>query len=199
MDGESWYRALAHPKADKENQTLEPAEPAEPSAPAPAQEGVVYGPPRWAQRSFTKGFAGSDFAPQPDGTLQCPAGHPLTVHERRPERNGSFRLVYEARMMHCRPCLLRDQCQESPTTLKPRQVSALVWPLPANSSVSTVSPLPPGASPLAQVKSPSLSPPPPLAAFPVLWGDWPRCQLRRHWLRLLRTQTVDLTRSARYG
>jgi hypothetical protein len=28
---------------------------------------------------------------------------------------------------------------------------------------------------------------------PVLWGDRPRCQLRRRWMRLLRAQTVHLT------
>jgi hypothetical protein len=28
---------------------------------------------------------------------------------------------------------------------------------------------------------------------PVLWGDWERCHLRRHWFSLLRTQTVLLT------
>ena len=27
----------------------------------------------------------------------------------------------------------------------------------------------------------------------MLWGDWERCQLRRHWFSLLRTQTVLLT------
>jgi hypothetical protein len=36
------------------------------------------------------------------------------------------------------------------------------------------------------------------APYPVLWGDWPRCQLRRRWIGLLRTQTVHLTfRSAK--
>ena len=163
-------------------------EPAEPSVPVPAQEGVVYGLARWAHRSFTKGFAGSDFAPQPDGTLQCPAGHCLSVHERRPERNGSVRLVYGARMRDCRPCPLRSQCQESPTTLKPRQVSAIVWPIASGPLVSTISPLPLVAAPLAQVK-----PPPILAPFPVLWGDWPRSHVRRNFLGLLRTQTVELT------
>ncbi len=86
---------------------LEPAQP-----PLPVQEEAVYGPPRWAHRSFTKGFAGSDFTLQPDGTICCPAGQSLSVHERRPERNGSVRLVYGARMRDCRPCLLRDRCQE---------------------------------------------------------------------------------------
>jgi hypothetical protein len=44
-----------------------------PSEPAP----VGYGPPQWARPSYTKGFAGADFALQPDGMLRCPAGCPL--------------------------------------------------------------------------------------------------------------------------
>ncbi len=92
---------------------------AHPPIPATEVEPVLYGPPQWARRSFTKGFAGSDFTLQPDGTLRCPAGHPLTVQERRPERNGSVRIVYGARMRYCRPCPLREQCQESLTTKKP--------------------------------------------------------------------------------
>jgi hypothetical protein len=35
------------------------------------------------------------------------------------------------------------------------------------------------------------SPPEP-APFPVLWGDWPRCSIRRRWFQLLRSQTVIL-------
>jgi len=77
------------------------------------------------------GFSGSVFTPQPDGTLRCPTGHPLFVQERRPERNGSLRVLYAARIGHCRPCPLREQCQESGTTLKPRRVSAVFWPRPA--------------------------------------------------------------------
>jgi len=38
---------------------------------------------------------------------------------------------------------------------------------------------------------PSRAHAPPLAS--VLWGDWPRCLFRRRWLRLLRTQAVELT------
>jgi hypothetical protein len=30
------------------------------------------------------------------------------------------------------------------------------------------------------------------APFPVLWGDWPRCSIRRRWFQLLRSQTVIL-------
>jgi hypothetical protein len=38
----------------------------------------------------------------PDGTLRCPANHPLYPQERRPERNGSLRVLYAARIGHCR-------------------------------------------------------------------------------------------------
>ena len=140
-------------------------------------EPISYGPPQWARRSFTKGFAGSDFVLQPDGTLRCPADHPLTVQERRPERNGSVRIVYGARACHCRPCPLREQCQESATTLKPRQVSAVVWPASSRSLGSAET-----------LEKPVLLP----ASHPVIWGDWERCSLRRRWVQLLRSQTVML-------
>jgi hypothetical protein len=149
-----------------------------------ATESIPYGPPQWARRSFTKGFVGSDFVLQPDGTLRCPADHPLTVQERRPERNGSVRIVYSARLCHCHPCPLRAQCQESATTSKPRQVSAVIWPLSSAASVSTTSPTVLAPLPLHL--------PPAPAPFPVLWGDWPRCSIRRRWVQLLRSQTVIL-------
>ena len=40
-----------------------------------------------------------------------------------PPRDGSLRLLYAARIGHCRACPLRVQCQESSTTLKPRRGS----------------------------------------------------------------------------
>ena len=150
-----------------------------------------YGPPNWARPSFTHGFSGSVFTPQPDGTLRCPAGHPLFVQERRPERNGSLRVLYAARIGHCRPCLLREQCQESGTTLKPRRVSAVFWPRTAPPVTSP----PAGAAPVSEAEQ--ASPPaeqvpasPPVPAQPVRWGDWPRCQIRRTFVQLLRTQAV---------
>ena len=167
------------------------AEPAVVAEPVVIAEPISYGPARWAHRSWTSGFAGSDFVLQPDGTLRCPAGHPLKLHERRPERNGSVRLVYGARACHCRPCSLRVQCQESTTTLKPRQVSAVVWPLPSNTPASTVHPPPPiEAPPIVPLPAP---PPPEPAPFPVLWGDWPRCSIRRSFFHLLRSQTILLS------
>ena len=166
------------------------AEPAHQATAVTASEPLLSGPPQWAHRSFTKGFAGADFTLQPDGTLRCPADHPLTVQERRPERNGSVRMVYGARITHCRPCPLREQCQESTTTKKPRQVSAVVWPVEA--STPTLAQL--SAHPVAVSSEQRSSPPPELPApHPVLWGDWPRCHLRRQWMRVLRTQTVTLT------
>ncbi len=152
---------------------------------------VSYGPPNWARPSFTHGFPGSAFPPQPDGTLLCPAGHPLFVQERRPERNGSLRVLYAARIGHCRPCPSRAQCQESGTTLKPRRVSAVFWPRTS----------PPAVSPLGKVASVSETEQtvPPVEEIlashsasiqPVRWGDWPRCQIRRTFVQLLRTQAV---------
>jgi hypothetical protein len=118
----------------------------------------------------------ADFSLQPDGTLLCPADHPLYPQERRPERDGSLRMLYAARIGHCRACPLRAQCQENgSTTIKPRRVSAVFWPL-----ASSASP-PDTLAPNASVPSRS-----------VLWGDWERCQSRRRWFHLLRTQAVLL-------
>lgn len=160
------------------SQLIEPAqavEPAEVIEPAQATEAVIYGPPQWAGRSYTKGFSGSDFALQPDGTLRCPADHPLYPQERRPERDGSLRILYAARIGHCRSCPVRAQCQENSTTIKPRRVSAVFWP-----QASTASP---PDEPLSDEPTPSRL---------VLWGDWQRSQGRRRWFHLLRAQTVLL-------
>ncbi len=106
-----------------------PAHEAEPSStnesesPAAPPHAVTYGPPQWARSSFTHGFPGSAFTPQPDGSLRCPANHPLYRKARRPERDGTLRLLYAARIGPCRACPLRAQCQESSTTLKPRRKS----------------------------------------------------------------------------
>jgi hypothetical protein len=155
-----------------EAEAVSKAEPAAAEEPTPS---VIYGPPQWSRPSFTGGFPGSAFTPQPDGTLRCPANRPLYPQERRPERDGSLRILYAARIGHCRSCPLRAQCQESSTPLKPRRVSAVLWPL--NASRSDSSPPREKASPL-----------PPLA--PVFWKDWPRCGIRRAWLKVVRGQTI---------
>jgi len=163
--------------------TVEPIHACEPAEPVECMTlnkstSVAYGPPKFARPSFTHGFPGSAFTSQPDGTLRCPANHPLYPQERRPERDGSLRVLYAARIGHCRSCPLRAQRQESSTTTKPRRVSAVLWPIdsspPACSSTCSDGPAPP-----------------PLAS--VLWRDWPRCRIRRAWLERVRSETVNVT------
>jgi hypothetical protein len=162
------------------------SEPAAVSEPAPL---VEYGPPQWARQSFTHGFPGSAFLPQSDGTLLCPAHHPLSAQERRPERDGSLRVLYAARIGDCRQCELRAECQESLSTLKPRRVSAVYWP-----RTSSASPLPP--APMLGPPEPLSLPSPLLGPFPVLWHDWPRCHIRRRWVQVLRSETVMVAMEA---
>lgn len=107
-------------------------------------------------------FSGRDFAPQPDGTLRCPAGQSLFAHERRREADGSLRVVYAASIRSCRPCPLREQCQwHGSATAKPRQVSVLLHPLAVGSS-------------------------------PLLWKDWSRRLHRRACMHLLRDQRLEV-------
>jgi hypothetical protein len=168
---------FAPAKANEPVQACELAEGTAPSTSPPP----TYGSPQWARPSFTHGFPGSAFTPQPDGTLRCPTDHPLYLQERRPERDGSIRLLYAARIGHCRSCPLRAQCQENSTTLKPRRVSAVVWPLNASRSDS---------SPPAEATNALL------ASAPVLWRDWPRCSIRRTWIKVVRSQTICLESSS---
>ena len=101
-------------------------------SPAPAQG---YGPIAEALPWKQGRFSGRDFVPQPDGTLRCPAGQPLRVHERRREADGSLRVVSAASVRSCRPCPLREQCQwQGRATTKPRQVSMLLHPLVVGSA-----------------------------------------------------------------
>jgi hypothetical protein len=160
--------------------TVEPAQVCKSAAIPKSTPAVTYGPPQWARPSFTGGFPGSAFTPQPDGTLRCPADRPLYPQERRPERDGSLRILYAARIGHCRSCPSRGQCQESSATIKPRRVSAVLWP-----SDTT----PPASSPPGEDASE------PLPLAPVVWKDWPRCHIRRAWLKVVRSETVCLESS----
>jgi hypothetical protein len=202
-------------------QLVEDDGPVQGEQPIQGSELVGYGPAQWARRSYTKGFAGADFALQADGTLLCPAHHPLYPQERRLERNGSLRVLYAARIGHCRSCPLRTQCQENSTTIHPRRVSAVFWPLaspasapdeptsdgatpdapapdePAPDAPTSDTPAPDGSAsdaPAPDGPAPDApAPDAPLPCHPVLWGDWERSQIRRRWFHLLRTQTVLLT------
>lgn len=159
-------------------QACSESKPAPVSRPAQVSEAVwdsdlTYGSPQWAQPSFTGGFPGSAFLPQADGTLLCPAGKVLTLVECRQERASSVRVSYSADLNDCRSCQLRAHCQ-NPRTYRARRVSVVYWPL---------------SSPWLPVL-----PPPPPAASPVLWRDWPRCSLRRQWMKIVRSQTVTVTK-----
>jgi hypothetical protein len=121
-----------------------------------------YGLPTTATSWKTGRFSGQDFPLQPDGTLRCPAGQRLHLHERRREADGSLRMVYAASIRSCRPCPLREQCQwNGSATVKPRQVSVLLHPLLVGGE-------------------------------PLLWRDWSRRQHRRRCMQLLRSQQVDV-------
>ncbi len=128
----------------------------------PASPTQGYGPPEVALPWKAGRFSGREFALQPDGTLRCPAGQTLSVHERRREADGRLRVVYAASIRSCRPCPLREQCQwQGRATKKPRQVSVLLHPL---------------------VVGPA----------PLLWHDWSRRRYRRACIQLLRHQRVDV-------
>lgn len=137
------------------------------------QANISYQPPVWAVSRMVC-IAGEHFTPQPDGTVQCPAGFPLYPQERRPERDGSVRVVYAARIGHCRSCPMREACQGyGATTKKPRRVSAVLWPRETTEQVIALPPSLP-------------------ASRPILWGDWQRCFHRREVVKLLRHQRVDV-------
>ncbi len=150
-----------------------PAHAVVPQAPMQSPQ-PTYGPPQVVAQSRMGCLPGSDFQPQADGTLRCPENHPLYPGERRLEHDGNLRVVYAARIGHCRSCPLREQCQgHGAKTSRPRRVSAILHPL---------SDAPP--PPKACIPSP--------ATKPVLWGDWSRRFHRRAFSTLTRHQQVEI-------
>jgi len=110
-------------------------------------------------------YSGEDFTLQVDGTVRCPAGNSLFSQERRQERDGSLRVVYEARIADCRVCEQRPQCQwHGHQAQHPRRVSVLLHPRKAGST-------------------------------PLLWRDWPRRAQRRACMQLLNRQRVEVSES----
>ncbi len=121
-------------------------------------------------------LGGQDFLPQPDGTLRCRQGATLYPQERRPEHDGTVRVLYAARIADCRSCPLRIHCQgHGASTKKPRRVSAVLHPLPKR---------------VPEESLPSCLAAPP--SHPILWGDWSRCQPRRAWIRWHRSHLVTV-------
>lgn len=112
-----------------------------------AQTNASYQQPVWAV-SRMGCISGEHFTPQPDGTVQCPAGFPLYPQERRLERDGSVRVIYAARIGHCRSCPRREECQGyGAATKKPRRVSAVLWPLDTTEKVELAETAPPAPPP----------------------------------------------------
>ncbi|HEX6479259.1 MAG TPA: hypothetical protein VF043_10470 [Ktedonobacteraceae bacterium] len=60
-------------------------------------------------------------------------------------------------------------------------MSAVVFPLSSSHTDPSPSPGPTSA---------------PLPSAPVLWRDWPRCSIRRTWLKVVRSQTTCLESSS---
>ncbi len=167
-----------HPTPMRTTEFARAALSAESASVLPLASTPSYGPPTFAHTWKQGRLEGQDFTPQPDGTLRCPADHPLYPQERRPEHDGTLRVLYAARIGHCRPCPLRERCQWHGTaTKKPRRVSAVLHPL---------------------IEAPKLDKAPQacLAACPILWGDWERRSHRREWVKLLRSQRVDIRLAA---
>jgi hypothetical protein len=122
-----------------------------------------YGKPLVALPWKAGRFSGKDFALQPDGTLHCPAGKTLRPTEQRREADGSLRVLYSARILDCRGCSLRKQCQwHGEATTKPRRISVLLHPLQVGSA-------------------------------PLLWRDWSRRAHRRACMQLVRHQRIELS------
>src|SRR5258708_3213833 len=155
-----------------------------PSLPPPQTESLLspnlsptgssFGPPQWARPARAGSLGGQDFLPQSDGTLRCRQGATLYPQERRPEHDGTVRVLYAARIADCRSCPLRIHCQGHGTsTKKPRRATAVLHPPPR--------PAPP--------EHPPSCPSPP---HPILWGDWSRCQPRRAWIRWQRSHLVTV-------
>jgi hypothetical protein len=89
-----------------------------------------YGTPAVALPWKAGRFSGPDFTLQPDGALHCPEGKTLRPTEQRREADGSLRILYSARILDCRDCSKRPQCQwHGEATIKPRRISLLLHPL----------------------------------------------------------------------
>lgn len=111
-------------------------------------------------------YSGEDFALQADGTVCCPAGNKLFLQEHRQERDGSLRMVYEARVANCRACEQRPHCQwHGHQAQHPRRVSVLLHPRAGGSA-------------------------------PLLWRDWPRRQQRRACIQMVRHQQLNVEEAA---
>src|SRR3989441_1189212 len=122
-----------------------------------------YGKPSVALPWKADRFSGQDFVLQPDGVLHCPDGKTLRPTEQRHEADGSLRVLYSARILDCRGCPKRRQCQwNGEATTKPRRISLLLHPLRVGPA-------------------------------PLLWRDWSRREHRRACMQLVRHQRIEVS------
>jgi len=148
----------------------------------PSLEEPAFGPPQWARAARVGSLGGEHFVLQPNGTLRCPQGAILYQQERRPEHDGTLRVLYSARIADCRVCPIRTQCQGHGTsTKKPRRVSAVLHPLPQSAHEN---------GPQTEAVHQDHPPPNSSVPHPILWGDWPRSQPRRAWIQWQRRHQV---------
>ena len=110
----------------------EPAELAENMARSSSIPAAVYGPPQWARSSFTHGAPSLGvYLTTVTCPLLCPGPPPpLSAICGGLNAHGSLRVLYAARIGHCRACPdAVHSVRESSTAIKPRRVSAVLWPL----------------------------------------------------------------------
>src|SRR5438105_11773398 len=135
-----------------------------------------FGPPQWGVQREQTAWEGKTFFLNLTAHCVVGKGQRSMREARRPEHDGTVRVLSAARIADCRCCPFRIQCQGHGTsTKKPRRVSAVLHPLP----------------PLALQEQPpaGLSPPCP---HPILWGDWSRGPPRRAWIDWQRSHQVTV-------
>ena len=123
-----------------------------------------YGKPAVALPWKAGRFSGQDFALQPDGVLSCPAGKTLRPTEQQSFADGSLRVLYSARILDCRGCPKRPQCQwHGEAITKPRRISVRLASSPGWSRTVAAS------------------------------RDWSRREHRRACMRLVRHQRIEVS------
>lgn len=144
---------------------------------------VSYGPPEVARARGRAGgrLAGQAFTVLADGTLRCPAGKTLRPQERRPEADGTLRIVYRARQEDCRACTYAAACLGPHAAgAQPRRVSAVCRRIAE-----------PGGVHAAQLHE---DVPADRSHGPaeVVWSDLPAYRIRRDYITWARRQQVSI-------
>lgn len=133
------------------------------------------------------------------GTMRCPAGHPMVVSERR-ERSDGMRERHEVARRHCVGCPQRNACRGEDASLrKGRRIDVpagasevIVSPAHTGTRVSVrVLPTPPPAA-SAPAVSPMTVTTPPAFDTSLLWMDLAATATRKALARALDSLRVDV-------